>query len=67
MRRLTEVLQGLNNKTEAERRALDRLTDDFNQLKADREAQVSVCVCVCLYQCLHRHVLSNIHVLSMYQ
>ena len=40
MRRLTEVLQGLNNKTEAERRALDRLTDDFNQLKADREAQM---------------------------
>lgn len=40
MRRLTEVLQGLNNKTEAERRALDRLTDDFNQLKAEREAQV---------------------------
>jgi len=40
MRRLTEVLQGLNNKTEAERRALDRLTDDFNQLRADREAQM---------------------------
>jgi len=40
MRRLTQVLQGLSSKTEAERRALDRLTDDFNQLKADHEPQI---------------------------